>query len=549
MEKYNESKIIKLFKNINIYGMPFSIKYKNKSTYTSIIGIILSIFSILLLTIYSTYYFIQLINHDLFSILEVNDKRKYHSINLSNIPIMFGFLDINSKLLTINQEYFSLSAWIKSLTPINNSYANITFSRIEIELCSNSEYIKIYPDMERYNLEKYLCIKPNQNIEIFGRYGDSINGFHSLNVYFGHCSSEECIKNNLDDINRILFNSYLSVIYLSDVIDHFNYHEPLQKKFRSENFEITPLSFKKYIYYFSSLTYMSDNGLIFNKYKNYYSYFFDHIHLDFVGRNNADSELYYDNNNFSIVTQISFSCADYPIIYNRKYLKIQDIFSRIGGIIDFVYLICNFITIYISRKSLVVDIADTLVCHDCVKACMKKSQSLGYNNISKFIHKEKKSQKEFNSSNDLKYSKIQRFSLNEIQKNNLNSKDILKLQKTFSNYNNIQYKNTRLDKFLKKKNVYQKLKISSFFDYLLPYTCLRKFKQYDLLCTYTDIMYYYLSLEEILPSIEKISRIFKEKKDDLFFKSKNEPIFTYRENENNNLVFTSIIEKGNMIKN
>ncbi len=102
---------------------------------------------------------------------------------------------------------------------------------------------------------------------------------------------------------------------------------------------------------------------------------------------------------------------------------------------------------------------------------------------------------------------------------------------------------------MKKKNVYQKLKISSFFDYLLPYTCLRKFKQYDLLCTYTDIMYYYLSLEEILPSIEKISRIFKEKKDDLFFKSKNEPIFTYRENENNNLVFTSIIEKGNMIKN
>ena len=164
MEKYNESKIIKLFKNINIYGMPFSIKYKNKSTYTSIIGIILSIFSILLLTIYSTYYFIQLINHDLFSILEVNDKRKYHSINLSNIPIMFGFLDINSKLLTINQEYFSLSAWIKSLVPINNSYANITFSRIEIELCSNSEYIKIYPDMERYNLEKYLCIKPNQMI-------------------------------------------------------------------------------------------------------------------------------------------------------------------------------------------------------------------------------------------------------------------------------------------------------------------------------------------------------------------------------------------------
>ena len=308
MVKYIESKFKKFFKSINIYGVPFSIKYKNENTYTSIIGVLLSIFSILFLTGFSIYFLCELINHSSFSVLTCNDRKKFHSINLSNIPIMFGLLDTNSKLLSINQEIFSLSVWIKTLNPVNNSFSNINFTRIEIESCLNSEYIKLYPDMKQYNLEKYLCIKPNQNIEILGRYGDSINGFHSLNVYFGHCSSEECIKNNLDDINRILFNSYLSVIYLSDVIDHFNYHEPLQKKFRSENFEITPLSFNKYIYYFSSLTYMSDNGLIFNKYKNYYSYFFDHIHLDFVGRNNADSELYYDNNNFSIVTQISFSC-------------------------------------------------------------------------------------------------------------------------------------------------------------------------------------------------------------------------------------------------
>ena len=44
-------------------------------------------------------------------------------------------------------------------------------------------------------------------------------------------------------------------------------------------------------------------------------------------------------------------------------------------------------------------------------------------------------------------------------------------------------------------------------------------------------MYSYLSIEEILPSIEKISKLFKEKNRDLFFKTKTKNIFTYRKNE------------------
>ena len=540
MVKYIESKFKKFFKSINIYGVPFSIKYKNESTYTSIIGVLLSIFSILFLTGFSIYYLCKLINHSSFSVLTCNDRKKFHSINLSNIPIMFGLLDTNSKLLSINQEIFSLSVWIKTLNPVNNSFSNINFTRIEIESCLNSEYIKLYPDMKQYNLEKYLCIKPNQNIELRGRYGDSINGFSSLNIYFGHCISVECLQNRLNEINNVLTNSYLSVIYLSDVIDHYNYKEPLVKTFRSENFEMTPLSFKKYIYYFSSMIYMSDNGLFLNKYKKYYSFMFDHIHLDFVGRNNSDSEMYYDNNFYSMTFQISFSCADYPVIFNRKYLKIQDIFSQIGGFIDFIYIVCNFITIYISKKNLVVDIADSLVCLECVNACTKNYLNVGYN-ISKFIKKNKSSDL---YSTNLIYSKIQRFSLNDIQISDLNSKNVINYHKTITNNNNaLKFRNSKLEKYLEKKILNQRLKISSYFDYLLPYICLKKFKQYQLLCTYTDILYSYLSLEEILPSIERISRLFKEKKGDLFLKTQNDPIFCYKD-ENNELVLTSFKENN-----
>ena len=101
-EKNKQTSLLWIFENLNIYGMPFSIRYKNKMTYTSKIGIILSIITILSITTLTFYYFYQLIMHSSFSVLICNDKSKFHSINLSDIPIMFGFLDLNSDLFSFN---------------------------------------------------------------------------------------------------------------------------------------------------------------------------------------------------------------------------------------------------------------------------------------------------------------------------------------------------------------------------------------------------------------------------------------------------------------
>ena len=123
--KSKQTSLFEVFERINIYGMPFSIRYKNKTTYTSTIGIILSLITILSITTIIFYYFYQLIMHTSFSVLICNDKSKFHSINLSNIPIMFGFLDLNSDLFSFNQDIFSLSVWMKNFSSINYDYNNI----------------------------------------------------------------------------------------------------------------------------------------------------------------------------------------------------------------------------------------------------------------------------------------------------------------------------------------------------------------------------------------------------------------------------------------
>ena len=362
MGKLEKSVFKSIINSINIYGLQYSIHYKDKRTFVSSLGIFLSIFSILFFIILLYYYFHKLIFRSSFSILVSNERKISNSIDLNNIPIMISLLNNNASLIEINQNYFDISVWKKTLTPINNSNALISYSRIELEYCNQSIYQNKYPEMKRYDLSKYLCIKPNQNLEIKGRYGDTINIYNSINIYFSVCITEDCLKkNDINELTKILYNSYISMNYLYDTINHYNYSSPFNKIFRNEVFQISPIVFKKFIYYFSSMKYISDNGILFIKEKKYKSFTFDHLYLDFVGRNNTDSTTTYDNKKFSKIIQISLSCADYSIVYNRNYLKITEILSNIGGLIDFIFIVCNAITIYFSRKSLIADISNNLV--------------------------------------------------------------------------------------------------------------------------------------------------------------------------------------------
>jgi hypothetical protein len=297
------------------------------------------------------------------------------------------------------------------------------------------------------------------------------------------------------------------------------------------------------------MKYISDNGILFIKEKKYKSFTFDHLYLDFVGRNNSDSTTIYDNKKFSKIIQISLSCADYSIVYNRNYLKITEIFSNIGGLIDFIFIVCNAITIYFSRKNLIVDISNNLVCNKCIDACTKFHNNSFYN-ISKFIRKENfKKNNTVNNTNDIINSEIKKItsSLNSFKYNlyenlkHYKKHQLINEENLHNKINNIKMNSSRnyinnpkLEKFINSNyNLFhpQKLNIS-LFDYIIPFFCLKKYKKYDLLCAYTDIMYSYLSIEEILPSIELTSKLFREKKDEIFFKIKFDSIFTYQNNKN-----------------
>ena len=59
------------------------------------------------------------------------------------------------------------------------------------------------------------------------------------------CTDNKCEDIELiDEAKEFLYNLFISIDYLYDNIDHYNYKNPLSTIFRSVNFQISPTVFK-----------------------------------------------------------------------------------------------------------------------------------------------------------------------------------------------------------------------------------------------------------------------------------------------------------------
>ena len=81
MGKEKESIFQSIINSVNIYGLQYSIHYKNRTTFMSFLGIFLSLFSILFCLILTFYYFHKLIFRTSFSILVSNERKISKTIN------------------------------------------------------------------------------------------------------------------------------------------------------------------------------------------------------------------------------------------------------------------------------------------------------------------------------------------------------------------------------------------------------------------------------------------------------------------------------------
>ena len=93
--------------------------------------------------------------------------------------------------------------------------------------------------------------------------------------------------------------------------------------------------------------------------------------------------------------------------------------------------------------------------------------------------------------------------------------------------------NTFNNSYLKSKSKMQKKGISiSFINYFIPFSCLKRYKKYDFLIVYNNILTSFLSIEKILPVIERGYTFFYDKGNDSSFQKGSHHIFKIIKDEN-----------------
>ena len=493
------SSVRNFFNYIDLYGLSFPLRYKKRNSYNTLCGIILSLITIFGIIGVLIFFLIETINRKEISIISNTDNIYGKSlINFSNYPILIGFLTIDG-IFDIDASYFTIKLDKNDHYPYKNENGTLYLRRestsIKLEKCKidihfNDSNIKEM--IEDFEYQNYLCPVPGQNLSIGGRWSDHLHGYDILEFHVIKCenTSEKQNCKTPEEMKVFFKNTYLNIIYLSQSLDHYNVKNPIKLEFRSEIFSIVTNVVKRYYYYFLPGKYISDNGYFFNNIKTFEFFQNDRIVIDFV---DGEEQNYYSG---ATIAEVCFSSIDKIITYKREYGKFQDSLGNIGSWIKIILVICQVINNYFSEKIFLGDIINFISpIHTRRINSLKIKKSENIDNMNNKINNWVK---EENNINLKLYSSVK-----STIKENKNEK---------LSFSNLPITNDKCihNNYLEYHKIIQ-LKV---FEYFLPLWLMEKKDKYSSFLFYKNFIYKYISLEVIIPLIERLVKMNLIKKND-----------------------------------
>ena len=490
-----------LWELIDLYGYPIYLRYDRKPEYNTISSIIFSILTIISTIIVLLYYVTRLFQHKNFTIIH-NSEQLYEKkiLNFTRIPILIGFVNDGGRPVTIDPKYLSITLDKNDHYPDKDKegvmYLRRESKSIKLEYCDINKHFNndsyIIGMIDDFEYQNYLCVVPGQNLSIAGRYGDSIHGYDILEIHLIKCdnnsNNSSCASE--EELNQFYKNSYLSILYLSEALNHYDYKNPIKRVFRSEVFMVVSHSVKRYYYYFAPGEYFSDNGYLFLESKKYFFFEYTKTDLDFV---EVEDQSYYSN---ATLIEVAFSSVDKFITYERSYPKIQDSLGNISGWFRVLRTFCQMISNFFSEKIFLLDIINKI-------SNMNEKKKLN-----KFVIKDNKEKSKFYNNNYM-YNEIN--SKNKIQLSRTsikgyNLKDI-NMNKTMLTNDALNHNLNSNDEIKKTISLNKKKIQMSYIEYILPFWIMKKRDKYSLIIFYKNFIYKDISLEVLIPLIERISKL------------------------------------------
>ena len=365
--------MINIINKIDFLSPSITLFHLEKRTHTSNVG---GVFVLLMLSIISAYICVllyDLVTHKRITSLfhkKFKYEAGYYSFNSSSI---FHFLQIFSQEDGGYYDSFD-SKYIRVYT----TYVTSNFSNDNIDDSDHWVFDSCRESIDNKNIESYLfenvenftkgvCIRYYFNSTERKYYSLEEEGFqwphleHGIaqrnNIYLTtivkKCSNDSVISELFGycadslDIEKYV-TKYLSIhLYFTDTqVDPTNFSNPVQKYLQVINAEISQShTFIENYIYFAPLKIMTTIGTLFANSLEFNSFYFD---FNMKGSAHLDEQS-------CIITKFYHLMQNNVQIYERKYNNLLDVFSEIGGVIQFIFYLFYWINFVYNKYIIAYD--------------------------------------------------------------------------------------------------------------------------------------------------------------------------------------------------
>lgn len=295
------------------------------------------------------------------------------TLNSEDLIVSFGILDQNYQIFN-DPTYLTFEATYEVDTIENGEFKNrkTKMNQINCTEINLNRYEKYgYQDIFLSNsLANYYCYDKtdiDDKIIIGGIFGSEFYGcIHAILKKCQNSSDSNIICKSEEEINEKINGFWFEMFFLDHFVDIYNYSSPIQTFSNSLYSLVSPEFYKSLRVYYNGITVKSDVGLLLDKIKEEDSFKYEKMTFDLIGNNHNDNLV-----EFILISSFTEE------VYNREYLKIQGVFTNVGGILNGMLIAGMIILSFFELKGYQIEIIDSLFTFTTKK---EKNISLqGYN--------------------------------------------------------------------------------------------------------------------------------------------------------------------------
>jgi hypothetical protein len=186
-----------LINTFDLYGTNFSLYLFGKSKYKTIVGALMGFISLCAILATSIFFINDLFQRTNMTLIYNEDKNISPVVNLTDSPLVFGLFDNKVNIIPEEKLYsfqMKVSYYINDIDPATGrkTGTKLTALQVPLEKCNITKHFGAYGDLfseSLPSLERQFCITPGTvNLTVFGKFGDTANGFSQISFYVNKCN-------------------------------------------------------------------------------------------------------------------------------------------------------------------------------------------------------------------------------------------------------------------------------------------------------------------------------------------------------------------------